>query len=504
MKLCETSKLKTGEKYCLSFHPSQSFRDLQEMGGVRLNDLKDHTNGIGGSWGSDTWACLVRDDTDLDFDKTEVGQSGLDNTKSKRALLIPVSVFTSTQIMKICDLLGQNEDYRRFGADEETPSGVEDDSGYRNSTQVSGSQGLSIQMSRIEDPEEEDMEFDNISPEKTFMHDESEEVDNDGTLLHGASDFSEHTSVSNINFQCVECRKPFETQNDLNTHVTEEHEASAGSSKPRSKNMSKRDRSITEISKHNKTYYVCGCGYSSLHKSACTRHKCRDGDSVLFNCLECTKVCKNPGSLKRHVDSKHKKVESSVMEESTFVTDNEKTHQENVTNVDPEHIHEDNLCTICGKKLKNKINLMKHMERLHKSQVEDSVTSNDFGEPASQEPGSHGQKKGLSDTRIRSMLSNTVSGERQNLEKSGGEFPCDQCGKILKSLNNMKRHMELLHKSRKEVDDVPNAPTSELSDQQLVDNQEAIPPREGRNSRVIRNLRRRSTSLLRHKGKRKF
>ena len=110
MKLCETSKLKTNEKYCLAFHPSQSFRDLQEMGGVRLKDLKDHTNGIGGAWGSDTWACLVKDDIDKDFDNTENGQSSLDNTKSKRSLLIPVSVFTSAQIMKICDHLEQNED----------------------------------------------------------------------------------------------------------------------------------------------------------------------------------------------------------------------------------------------------------------------------------------------------------------------------------------------------------------------------------------------------------
>ena len=47
IKLMETSKLKEGEKYCLALHPSQNYRDLQEMGGVRWEDLKDHTNAVG-------------------------------------------------------------------------------------------------------------------------------------------------------------------------------------------------------------------------------------------------------------------------------------------------------------------------------------------------------------------------------------------------------------------------------------------------------------------------
>ena len=118
--------------------------------------------------GVDTWACLVKDDVD-EFDETETN-SGLDNTKSKRAILIPVSVFSSAQIIKICDYLGQNDDYRRFGADEETPSGVED--GIRNSTQILGSQELSIQLSSIEHPDdtateeivEDDIEFDDLPP----------------------------------------------------------------------------------------------------------------------------------------------------------------------------------------------------------------------------------------------------------------------------------------------------------------------------------------------------
>ena len=153
------------------------------MGGVRLKDLKDHTNSVGGSWGNDSWACLVRDDVDIDFETTadnEVGQSGLDNTQSKRALLIPVSVFSSTQIIRLCDFLGQNDDYKRYGADEETPSGVEEFSGYRNSTQLPGSQGLRLHVSSIEQVEEEEgIQFDNLTrPEESEFSDQSAEEAN--------------------------------------------------------------------------------------------------------------------------------------------------------------------------------------------------------------------------------------------------------------------------------------------------------------------------------------
>ena len=122
LKFCETAKLKSNGKYCLAFHPSQTIRDFQQLGGVNLKDLKEHTNAIGGAWGNDTWAFMVKDDAD-DF---EDGKENLEDTKSKRALLIPTSVLTSSQIIKLCDALGQNDDYQRFGADVETPSGVEE------------------------------------------------------------------------------------------------------------------------------------------------------------------------------------------------------------------------------------------------------------------------------------------------------------------------------------------------------------------------------------------
>ena len=49
LKICETKKLKNGQKYCLAFHPSPRYADFQEMGGVKLKDLKAHTNAVDGA-----------------------------------------------------------------------------------------------------------------------------------------------------------------------------------------------------------------------------------------------------------------------------------------------------------------------------------------------------------------------------------------------------------------------------------------------------------------------
>ena len=51
LKICETTKLRSGEKYCLAFHPSQVHHDFVEMEGVKLKDLKDHVNSAGGARG---------------------------------------------------------------------------------------------------------------------------------------------------------------------------------------------------------------------------------------------------------------------------------------------------------------------------------------------------------------------------------------------------------------------------------------------------------------------
>ena len=141
VKICETGKLKTGEKYCLAFHASPRRADLLEMGGVKLKDLKTHTNSVGGAWGDDTWAALVRDKCDGFTEDPEDEAAGLEDTQPKRALLIPLKVFTSSHIMRIAEMTGQSDDFKKLGVDEETPSGVMD---VRNSTQASSGSLLLI------------------------------------------------------------------------------------------------------------------------------------------------------------------------------------------------------------------------------------------------------------------------------------------------------------------------------------------------------------------------
>ena len=80
------------------------------MGGVRLKDLKSHTNSVGGAWGDDTWAALVKDNCEAVFDSSNDNVEGLDDTQTKRALLIPINVFTSSQLIKISTMTGQTED----------------------------------------------------------------------------------------------------------------------------------------------------------------------------------------------------------------------------------------------------------------------------------------------------------------------------------------------------------------------------------------------------------
>ena len=508
MKLMETSKIKEGEKYCLAFHASHSYRDLQEMGGVRLKDLKDHANAVGGCWGNDSWAVLVRDDVDIDFDTTndEAGGAGLENTQSKRAILIPVSVFSSTQIIRICDLLGQNDDYKRFGADEETPSGVEKFSGYRNSTQIPGSQGLRLHVSNIEQVEDEELvEFDNLtSTEETEFQDESANEEPDLVNDH---DHSEDV------ISCMECSAEFYTRRELSTHFRNSHSVKDG---PSTKSTDK-SKSITEVSINSRNYFVCNCGFSSLQKSASTRHKCRSGDSVLFHCLECNKPCKNPGSLKRHVDSKHKNKEtlqassielestnSSSMDLTNIATNNSMNGSRKSCNICKKtllndsnlkkHMHRvhsdvegifqeaevavNTSCEICKKTLLNESNLKKHMERVH------SVIK----EFNSSQP--------LSESRIRSLLtktadeSATILTETGILEETPG-FSCNICSKTLKSKLNLENHLSKVHK--KDGTDKVVGKDAEVSKARRPSTRSSQPTE-----------RRRSVSLLRHKGKRKY
>ena len=145
--------------------------------------MKAHTNAARGAWGEDTWVALVKDNHEEAFDNTTDGDEGLEDTVAKRALLIPIEVFQSSQIIRIASLLGQSEDYKKFGADEETPSGVEL---IRNSTQMTGSL-LNLHLSDVSnimpvsqaEEEGENIVFEELQkPEEIdFLDDENESVD---------------------------------------------------------------------------------------------------------------------------------------------------------------------------------------------------------------------------------------------------------------------------------------------------------------------------------------
>ena len=76
----------------------------------------------------------------------------------------------------------------------------------------------------------------------------------------------------------------------------------------------------------------------------------------MLKCQHCTKVCKNPGGLKRHVQLKHRNV-GSVSEESVS---------------DTVSSQEEFKCGICAKVLKSENNLVNHITKVHKGQASQS------------------------------------------------------------------------------------------------------------------------------------
>ena len=421
LKICETSKLTNGTRFCLAFHPSPRYLDFQEMGGVRLKDLKAHTNAVGGAWGEDTWAALVKDNCDAVFDNTEDGTAGLEDTKAKRALLIPVSVFTSSHIMRIATLTGQSEDYKKFGVDEETPSGVED---IRNSTQRTGS-SLHLVLSDVssirerEDDNNEEIVFDELQDreQENFLEETNDredqeidnEADNEDTIAEEETIVSEHDGSIDFNIS-VSKKKP-----NLR------------------KNMkAKNSRNITVIEKPDKTFFVCDCGYSSTSKSGSSRHKCRKAADVSFPCKECEKVCRNPGSLQRHVNSVHKQSESLRSTENftceecddIFVSEgalgcHKMTKHKHSTSLPTPAKTKDNsfTCAPCGKKYGSKRTLDAHMKSVHVTH--ESVIENTAD----------------------ATIADATGIATEDLLPT--RFPCSICAKTYKTEKILKKHMKL-------------------------------------------------------------
>ena len=298
------------------FSPSR-YRDFQEMGGVKLKDLKMHTNAAGGKWGEDTWAALVKDNYEEGFnDTTEAVDDALEKTQPKRSLLIPLSVFTSSHIMKLAELLGQTDDFKKFGADEETPSGVEE---IRNSTQRPGQgESLNLVLSDVssilpangngEELEEDDIIFEELQRpiEDDFLHDETingdteDEVENETDVFESTRDESEEDEdedEDNMVFTCVETTGTSRSKSRRGRRTTTM--------------KARQPRNITVVEKNNQTFFVCPCGFSSTNKSGSSRHKCRSNQNkAIFPCKDCGKICQNAGSLKRHVLAMHRSRQS--------------------------------------------------------------------------------------------------------------------------------------------------------------------------------------------------
>lgn len=434
LKICETRKLKNGDKYCLAFHPSPRYVDFQEMGGVRLKDLKSHTNAIGGAWGEDTWAAMVRDSCEAVLDTTEDAAAGLEDTQAKRALLIPLSVFTSTQIIKIATQTGQTEDFKKFGVDEETPSGVED---VRNSTQMSRGSSYHLvlsDVSSIQGPSDQDE-----GPEILF--DELERPTTDDFVAE----------ESNMSLTMVR-------ENDVgdgSTMTDNTAEEDSGDDDINFDNVSKRaslsrtlknktsSRNITVVETSESTFFVCPCGFSSTNRSGTSRHKCRNTADVPFACSTCTKVCKNPGSLKRHIQTMHKNRQSvslpalSVRPNQSQIIQEFNQHQ----------------CLICSKILKTSKTLKTHIEKVHSgtSKVHDVSAGSALDDPVASV-----------DVPAETVLDATASTNQ-----------CFVCAKILKTSTNLKTHIEKVHggstiTSPLEVS-VPTVPASDSSQANVID-----------------------------------
>ena len=339
---------------------SLRYVDFQEMGGVKMKDLKTHTNAVGGKWGDDTWAALVRDSCEEAFNTTEDGEDTFDDTQPKRAILIPLDVFPSSQIMKISKSLGQSDDYKKFGVDEETPSGVEE---VRNSTQRSGtslnlvlSDVSSIMPPSANEDEEDNIVFEELqrpSEEDFVVEDDECESEDDGNGSVVEED-EEHTEDDNDDETVLDGTE----SEDMVFTCMEEGVKRQEKARKSVAMKAKKSRNITTIEKNDRTFFVCPCGFSSTNKSGSTRHKCRNAhQSVLFPCKECGKICQNPGGLKRHIQTTHNKSRQSMslpVGSASLPTD--ASNQVEVPR---------NGCDVCGKVLANRKNLESHMLKIH-------------------------------------------------------------------------------------------------------------------------------------------
>jgi hypothetical protein len=200
----------------------------------------------------------------------------------------------------------------------------------------------------------------------------------------------------------------------------------------------------------------------------------------------------NETNLRKHMDRVHSKVQdrvnsskvlsdtkirsllaNTVVESSTSGTlamsmSNSCTSTDGVTNKSGDN--SDNSCRICKKTLMNETNLKKHMERVHSSV--DGTSSNG------------------------TIANNGTNNSNETVETSEeSDISCHICSKKLKNRTNLEKHLSRVHS--KEVASVCGNQPNEDCDKEVETER-----RTTRSSQPA--VRRRSISLLRHKGKRKY
>ena len=198
-----------------------------------------------------------------------------------------------------------------------------------------------------------------------------------------------------------------------------------GSSKPFKPNSS---RDITLVNES----FVCTCGFSSSSKSGASRHKCHK-DKLLITCKFCDKHCGNPGSLKLHTRSKHKKeLEESLAATQelieTMVTLDEESTVEQTQNhevVTEETSNAGKKCAHCEKLCANSGSLKLHMKAKHKVELE---------------------KTALEGTALEKEDTNEVVVDRS---RNGG-VKCLYCEKSCGNSGSLKIHMRYKHKEELE------------------------------------------------------
>ena len=161
---------------------------------------------------------------------------------------------------------GQGEDFKKFGVDEETPSGVED---VRNSTQRTGS-SLNLMLSDVSSirpppmDENEGIVFDELpsAAEENFLHESEEEVED----VESGEEVEDDESGEEVEDDELNGEESYEEPgsdaeaSDFTTNTNE------GLVPDLRKNMKAKSK-VTIIERGDKTFLVCPCGYSSTIRS---------------------------------------------------------------------------------------------------------------------------------------------------------------------------------------------------------------------------------------------